>query len=194
MSAGSVVTAERFAKGFTFKDYVAAIKVNRDRYEHFYNSFQLSPEDKTFFEKAGKTENGIGRLLAIAEDWCPDAFRGVPVMARIAEAAGAEMRIFPRDQNLDIMNEFLNQGKFMSIPVAVFFTSGLKEIGRWVERPQVAYRERAEIEAAIKKEMPNATESDFRLAIRDRTQPRYPAWQQETVREMRQTLAAKLGL
>ena len=190
----SVVTPERYAKGFTFEEYTMQIKVNREHFSRFYQSGALSADDALFFREAAQLPNGFGKMMAIGEDWCPDAFRGVPVMARIAEAAGAEMRIFPRDQNLDIMNEFLNQGKFMSIPVAVFFTKDLKELGRWIERPQVAYRERAEIEAAIKKEMPNATESDLRLAIRDRTQPRYPAWQQETVREMRQMLAAKLGL
>ena len=33
--------------------------------------------------------------------------RGLPVLARLAEAASLELRIFPRDQNLDIMDEFL---------------------------------------------------------------------------------------
>jgi hypothetical protein len=102
--------------------------------------------------------------------------------------------MFPRDSNLDIMNEFLNQGKFMSIPVCVFFTKDLKEICRWVERPESANKERAQIEAATRKEMPAASEQDLRLAMRERLAGKQPAWQKESIREMRQVLAEKLGI
>ena len=190
----SVVTSERFASGFTYKDYIAQIKVNKDQFEKYYITGQLSAEDKEFFRKAAQSPNGIGKMLVLGEDWCPDAFRGIPVMARISEAAGIEMRIFPRDKNLDIMNEFLNRGQFMSLPVAVFYAKDLRYICHWIERPESANQERAKIEADIKKEMPNASEQDIRTVIRERTQARYPAWQQESVLEMRQMLTGKLGL
>ncbi len=157
-------------------------------------SGELSADDIKFFRKAAQTRNGIDRMLVLGEDWCPDVFRGMPVMARIAEATGIEMRIFPRDQNLDIMNEFLNQGKFMSMPVAVFYTKDIKHICHWIERPASANQERAKIEESAKKEMPNASEPEFRVVIRERTQVRYPAWQKETIREMRQMLLEKLGI
>ncbi|MBI4188252.1 MAG: thioredoxin family protein, partial [Chloroflexi bacterium] len=104
----SVVTPKRFASGFGFKDYIAQIKVNKDKFEEYYQTAQLSDEDKGFFRKIAGMPNGAVKVLVLGEDWCPDVFRGMPVIARIAEASGMEMRIFPRDQNLDIMNEFLN--------------------------------------------------------------------------------------
>ena len=109
----SAVTAARFASGFTFKDYIAQIKVNKDRFEEYYKTCQLSAEDREFFQKVVKMSNGAARVLVLGEDWCPDVFRGMPAIARITEASGMEMRVFPRDQNLDIMNEFLNHGQFM---------------------------------------------------------------------------------
>jgi hypothetical protein len=133
-------------------------------------------------------------LLVLGEDWCPDAFRGIPVMSRIAEAAGIEMRIFPRDKNLDIMNEFLKHGEFMSIPVAVFYTKDLRYICQWIERPELANRERTQIEEEARKAMPGSSEEDIRNVLRQRIQARYPAWQQESVREMRQMLTEKLGI
>ncbi len=190
----SVVTPERFASGFTYKDYIAQIKVNKDQFEKYYVTGQLSAEDKNFFRKAAQSPNGIGKMMVLGEDWCPDAFRGIPLMARITEAAGVEMRIFPRDGNLDIMNEFLKDGQFMSIPVAVFYTKDLRYICHWIERPESANQERAKIEAEVKAATPNASEPEIRKAIRERTQSRYPAWQQESVREMRQMLTKKLGL
>ncbi len=190
----SVVTPERFASGFTYRDYIAQIKVNKDQFEKYYATGELSADDIKFFRKAAQTRNGIGRMLVLGEDWCPDVFRGMPVMARIAEAASIEMRIFPGDQNLDVMNEFLNQGKFMSLPVSVFYTKDLKHICHWIERPASANQERVKIEEDAKKEMPNASEPEVRTVIRERTQARYPAWQKETIGEMRQMLAEKLGL
>jgi hypothetical protein len=190
----SVVTPERFASGFTFKDYTSQINVNKDRFEEYYKTGQLLPRDAEFFRKAAELPNGLSRMLVICEDWCPDAFRGVPVMAHIAEAAGVEMRIFPRDKNLDIANEFLNQGKYQSIPTCVFYTKDLGYIAHWIERPVLANEERIRIEADIKKQMPAANEQEMRLVIRERTQTRYPAWQQATVQEMRKLLASKLGI
>jgi hypothetical protein len=190
----SAVTPERFVSGFTYQDYIAQVKVNKNQFEKYYATGQLSAEDAQFFRKASQARNGVARMLVLGEDWCPDVFRGLPVMARIAEAAGIEMRMFPRDQNLDIMNEFLNQGKFMSMPVAVFYTKDLRYIGHWIERPASANRERTQIEADVRKDRPQAAEPEVQMVIRERLQARYPAWQQESIREMRQMLSEKLGL
>ena len=189
----SVVTPERFASGFTYKDYLAQIKVNKDRFEQYYGTGKLSEEDADFFRKAAQAPNGVAKMLVLGEDWCPDVFRGMPVMARIAESTGLEMRVFARDENPDIMAEFMN-GEFMSIPVAVFYTKDQQYICHWIERPVLAKRDREEIEAQVRKEMPDAPDQEVRDAIRDRTTAIYPSWQQESVREMRQMLTEKLGI
>ncbi len=190
----SVVTPERFASGFTYKDYLAQIKANKDRFEEYYATGQLSAGDKAFFRKAAKAPNGVARMLVLGEDWCPDAYRGIPLMARIAEASGIEMRIFPRDQNLDIMDEFLSRGEFRSIPVAVFYTRDLQQICHWIERPESANQERARILEEVKKEKPGASEQELRTIVGERARARFPAWQQESAREMRQMLSKKLGI
>ncbi len=189
----SVVTPERFASGFTYKDYLAQIKVNKDRFEQYYGTGKPSEEDVEFFRKASQAPNGVAKILVLGEDWCPDVFRGMPVMAHIAETTGLEMRVFARDENPDIMAEFMN-GEFMSIPVAVFYTKDQQYICHWIERPALANQDREEIEVQVRKEMPDAPDQDVRAAIRDRSTARYPAWQQESVHEMRQMLAEKLGI
>lgn len=188
----SVVTPERFASGLTYQDYLSQIKVNRDNFDQYYGTVQLSTEDTAFFRKT--VEAGTTKMLVLGEDWCPDVYRGMPVMAHISEASGMEMRVFPRDKNLDIMNEFLNQGEFMSIPVAVFYTKDLRYICHWIERPKLAMQERAKIEADVKREMPNANDQEIRAATRERNQTRYPAWQEESVSEIRQMLAEHIGV
>ena len=186
----SVVTAERFALGLTYKEYIAQIKVNKDQFQRFYDECQIKADDAEFFRRA--VRQGATRLLVLGEDWCPDVYRGMPTMARLAEAAGMEMRVFPRDQNMDIMNEFLNQGQFQSIPVAVFYTKEMKYLCHWIERPALANKERAQIEEEVKKALPGAEDQAIRAEVRTRTQAKFPSWQQESIREMRQMVSEKL--
>ena len=190
----SVVTPERYASALTYQEYIAQIKVNKSWFQDIYDSFQLDPEDARFFQRVSQLPQGPPRMLIIGEDWCPDVYRGMPVMARIAEAAGMEVRVFPRDANMDIMNEFLNQGKFASIPGVVFYTNDHRYICHWIERPALASREMEEIAAQVKREQPDATDVQARAAARPRNQERYPAWQRESVREVRAMLAGHLGV
>ena len=133
-------------------------------------------------------------MMVIGEDWCPDVYRGMPTVARIAEAGGMDMRIFPRDSHKDIMAEFLKDGLYESIPAVVFYTSGHDYICHWIERPELADKEMAETNRQIKEEMPEATDVQQRAAARPRNQERFPVWQRESVKEIRELLAEKLGL
>ncbi len=137
----SVVTPERFASGMTYDEYMNRITRNRDQFQANYDGTPLTEEDVRRFKEIVARPNGPAKVLALAEDWCPDVFRGLPVMARIAEAAGMELRIFPRDENLDIMNEFLKDGQFQSIPTFVFYTRDHRYLCHWIERPQKANEE-----------------------------------------------------
>ncbi len=190
----SAVSPERFASGFTYPDYIAQITVNKDRFNEFYTSASLSPSDIEFFKTASRAKDGVAKIMVIGEDWCPDVYRGLPAAARVAEVASLELRIFPRDKNTDIMNEFLNQGKYTSIPVIVFYTKDLKEICRWIERPESANRERAQIEAQVKEELPGASEQDFRVAMRNRLASKQVEWQKISIQEWRKGIAEKLGI
>ena len=190
----TVVTPERYASGFTYQEYLAQIKVNKNWFQQLYDNFELNSGDAEFFRKAVQHPQGPAKMMVIGEDWCPDVYRGMPVMARIAEAGGMELRVFPRDSHADVMNEFLKEGKWASIPTAVFYTKDHQYICHWIERPALADREMEEIKAQIRLEMPDAEEPRTRAAARPRNQERFPAWQQESVKEIRELLATHLGL
>ncbi|MBI4219193.1 MAG: thioredoxin family protein [Chloroflexi bacterium] len=188
----TAVTPARYAQGLTYAEFLAQAKVNKDQFEANYKTAQVPADDAAFFERLASSGRA-SKMLAIGEDWCPDVYRGMPVAVRIAEAAGMELRVFPRDKNLDIMNEFLNRGEFLSIPVVVFYANDLKYIAHWIERPALANEERAQITEQAKKDLPAASEQDLRAEIRKRSLARYPTWQQATVKEIRDLLASKLG-
>ena len=184
----SVVTPERFEQGFNYPDYIDQIKVNKARFEGFYNGFQVSPEDKAFFKDLVQRPNGPAKMMVIGEDWCGDVIRGLPVLARIAEAAEIPISIFPRDTHTDIMDEYLKEGKYMSIPVAVFYTADHQYICHWIERPEVAATEQQAIEQAIRDENPGIDEQAFGRERRARTAAKAEDWIAATVVELKELL------
>jgi thiol-disulfide isomerase/thioredoxin len=190
----TVVNAERFSQGFAYPDYLAQIKVNQDRFARYYDtaSDAVTDEDTSFFKKA--VESGCSRVLVLGEDWCPDVYRGMPVIGRISEVSGMEMRVFPRDENLDIADAFLNKGEFRSIPTLVFYNADQEYLCHWIERPEQVTTEMAEINQAVDQEMAGQDEQAVREARRERVNARFPDWQKETVRDLRELLSSKLGI
>jgi len=140
-SAQSVVTPERFSSGLTYQQFLDQAKVNLDRFQMNYEGTTISEDEARALRALVAKENGPAKMLVLGEDWCPDVYRGLPVLAKIAEAAGMEFRAFPRDQNLDIMTEFLKDGEYQSIPTAVFYTKDHRYILHWIERPKQADEE-----------------------------------------------------
>ncbi len=186
----SVVTPERFASGLTWEQFLERIKRNQEKFEYNYRETALSEGDTAALRRLVALPEGPARVLALGEDWCPDVFRGLPVMARIAEAAGMELRIFPRDENLDIMNEFLNRGESQSIPTVVFYTRDHRYIAHWIERPAKANAEMVE----VMKLFEGRTREEAAPLYREfQMGPVWAGWRQETVREIRELLESKCG-
>ncbi len=178
-----IMTPERFAQGFTWTDYMASIKANKARFQQFYDTFKVDPESVEFF-KAFNARKGPVKVVVIGEDWCPDVVRGIPVAVRLAEAAGFDLRIFPRDSNLDLMNEYLWRHQYQSIPVFVFFDKDWKELGHWIERPAIGYKYMADVRQEL--ESSNQTEEQIAAAMRERRASQQELWMKETIRELKE--------
>ena len=189
----SVVTPQRFSEGFTYPDYMAQINVNKARMDAYYDAFQVSDEETQSLQSLNQRPDGPARMLVLCEDWCGDVVRGLPILARVAEAGGFEMSVFPRDQHHDIMNEFLKNGEWMSIPTAVFYTRDHQYICHWIERPEVADREMVEIEEAIRAENPDITDQEFGRERRARTAAKAEDWQRASVTEIIELLQSSVG-
>ena len=189
----SVVTPERFSQGFDYPSYMDQIKVNKARFEGYYDGCKLSTEDAAYFKELAQRPDGPAKMLVLGEDWCGDVIRGLPVLARVAEAAGIPISIFPRDSHTDIMDEYLKEGKYMSIPVAVFYTADHRYICHWIERPEVAAIEQQEIEKAIRDEKPDIDDREFGQQRRARTAARADDWIAATVVELKELLTKSLA-
>lgn len=127
------VTRERFEQGMTYDAYKAQMTRNRERLEENERSVQLNEKDVAYFKQLPQTLH----VLVLGEDWCGDVINNLPVVARLAEASGKlNLRVFLRDQNLDIMDQYLKDGQHRSIPVFVFFDEDFRELGHYIERPE----------------------------------------------------------
>ncbi len=182
----TVITAQRYSQGFTYEAYLSQLGGTRQPFAEHSAAFRLATADAQFFKSVVQRVGPL-KVLAIVEDWCPDVHRGLPVMAVIAQASGMEMRVFPRDKNLDIMNLYLNRGKFMSIPVFAFFDHSLNPLCHWIERPEIATRFMEEVAAELARK--KLGEEELRQERRKRNTPMADSWRQETVKEIRDLLA-----
>ena len=104
MTDNSVVTKERFDEGFRYQDYIDQINVNKDRFQRYYDTAidVVDDNDAKDFKDLMNGPGGVARVMVVGEDWCPDVYRGMPLIARIAEVSGMDLRIFPRDSHLDL--------------------------------------------------------------------------------------------
>jgi hypothetical protein len=188
--------AQRFATGMTWKDYVAQMGDTRAKTEDNYSKSGLSDEERKFFSSITQ----VKYVLMLAENWCGDVHRNSPLIAHIVDAMpGAEMRVFFRDQNLDLTDCFLNNG-FRSIPIVVFFDKDWNEIGRWIERAHAATTKvsaiRAKtVDAAPKdKDKQDAAMNEYRKMVQGEYDAPGGALWRAAASEVRLLLEQKLGL
>ena len=140
-----MVTKQRFAQGMTFQQYLDQMTTNKDKFLETMAATHVTPQDRAIFADRREKLN----VLVLTEDWCGDALTNFPVLARMVEGApNAEMRVFLRDQNPDLMDQYLNRGLYRSIPVFVFFDGDMTEVARLVERPPkiTEYMEQKQLE------------------------------------------------
>ena len=125
-----MVTAERFGQGMTVPEYVAQMRTNRESFDRLLAEAPVRPEDREALGGLGRKV----RILVITEDWCPDSLRTIPGLARLIEGLPTvEMRVFLRDANPDVMDQYLKRGQFRAIPVFAVFDEEMHEIGRMIE-------------------------------------------------------------
>lgn len=122
---------EWFQKGMTADKYIDAMTQNKAEMEAIFEQFSLTAEDK---RKLATLRPQELRVIVLSEDWCGDALLNNPILLRIAEAAGIEVRFLLRDQNLELMDQYLTNGVSRAIPIFIFIDQEGTEVGVWGPR------------------------------------------------------------
>lgn len=202
-SATRLMTPERFASGLTYDEYKSRMTRNRERFEAHERTNVLPAEDVAAFAALPETLHAV----VLTEDWCSDAVATLPLLASLAARSGRlDVRIFYRDQNLDLMDAHLKRGQFRSIPTFIFYDAAWNEVGAWLEKPAVIDELRARLRLELYASDPAFGSPDSPFInlpddVRERFSSLYwkmrddttPLCNSETLRELRELLLERPG-
>lgn len=122
-----------FEKAMTADEYIEAMTQNKEDLLHIYDNFE-TPEDEAFFESLrGKNL----RAIVLTEDWCGDAMLNIPILLKLADKGNIDVRMLLRDENLELMDQYLTNGKSRAIPIFIFIDENGKEVAKWGPRAEV---------------------------------------------------------
>ena len=124
----------RYEAAPTFAEYLGTVAKHTELWHGVYRTSAVPPGAAERLRGAGRL-----RLLVLSEDWCGDCVSVLPVVARLAEQAGMELRVLARDANDDIIDAHLTSGT-RSIPVVMVLDTECREHAWWGPRPSVLQR------------------------------------------------------
>jgi len=131
-----VVSEERFQSGQTYEQVRDRVNADGGRSKELLAIGENAAKNADIDVSPFNALKSPVKVLVLSEEWCPDCTDGLPIINRIAEESGKlDVRIFPRDQNLDLADQFLNKGEFRSIPTVIFLDDNYESIGFVSERP-----------------------------------------------------------
>lgn len=106
-----------FEKGLTYEQYVAFMQVNKEELTHIYHELELTDEIKSFLTQF---QSKKWRVIVLTADWCGDAMLNVPILQRMAEIGHFPLRLLVRDENLELMDQYLTNETSRSIPIFIW--------------------------------------------------------------------------
>lgn len=123
-----------FASGLDYASWLAAAEsaIQRDKLEAERANLALEPAIRGYLGALPRPVH----IVAIAEDWCGDVVRHVPVLQRMAEA-GPNLRVsyLSREQHPEVFIRFLTNGG-EAIPKFIFLSDQFVECGSWGPMPE----------------------------------------------------------
>ena len=143
-----------FEKGQTFEQYRTSMEVNQAEVTAVYEQVQLNDEDQRFLTDL-RQRNWRG--IVLTADWCGDAALNVPIIQRMAEGSDIELRFLIRDENLELMNQYLTNGTSRSIPIFIFIDKEGNEVRVWGPRAD----EIQQLVTSLRNNLPESNSPDF---------------------------------
>lgn len=111
------------------------LKINTQRTKRIDKTYTVSLEMQKLLLEIDRPQI----WMVLTEDWCGDSAQNLPYIAKMAAVNDKiDLRILERDENLDIMDEYLTNGTSRSIPKLVAFDEEGSELFQWGPRPVLA--------------------------------------------------------
>lgn len=123
-----------YASGLTFDAWLAAAESpqNADGMRAKLAALSIEPDVAAHLRALARPV----RVVAIAEDWCGDVLRHVPMLEAMVAASGGRLstRYISRAPHLDVFVRFLTNGG-EAIPKFIFLSERDVECGNWGPMP-----------------------------------------------------------
>jgi len=122
-----------FESGQDYRSWITGGEApdNREKMESQRKTLDLEPQAAGFLAALPRPVH----VIAVAEDWCGDVVRHVPVLQCLAEAAPSlRIRFITRQQWPDVFERFLTNGG-EAIPKFIFLSDTFVECGNWGPMP-----------------------------------------------------------
>lgn len=149
-----------FEKGLSHEEYINSMTVHKENLDKVYDQFSVSEDSKV---KLSKLKDLNISAIVLTSDWCGDAMMNVPIFKKLGDMAGIEPRYLIRDENLELMDQYLTNGTARSIPIFIFIDEDGQEIGKWGPRaPEVQ-----SIVEDIKTGMPGKDDPGYKEAFNE---------------------------
>lgn len=111
--------------GISKEAYMSELDTHRDSFLHIYHNFQVPEADIAKLQQ----HEGV-RALVIGEVWCGHCMLDIPIFLHVAESANIPVKFFRRDDNLELMDQYVTNDKRI-IPIIIFIDQAGNELATW---------------------------------------------------------------
>jgi len=113
---------------------VSYTQLNMQRMNRLLKTIELDPELTDIARNFGRN---LG-FIVLAEAWCGDVAQNLPIIHKIIKLNPSwKMHILWRDENLDLMNEYLTNAAISIPKVIIFDAITFEELAVWGPRPAI---------------------------------------------------------
>jgi thioredoxin-like negative regulator of GroEL len=128
------LVAEGRTTGEETQEKIDYTKLNFSRTKRLDKTAEIPEESMEVFKNISEKQT----WLVISEPWCGDAAQTLPFLNKIAQLSeNIELKIVLRDENPELMDEFLTNGS-RSIPVVIILDEAFNVLQTWGPRSRAA--------------------------------------------------------
>lgn len=182
---------EWFEKGLTPDEYIHDMSEHKENLLYVLKNFHLSSEEASLIDKVKEAN---WRVIVLTEDWCGDAMVNIPILLAMAKAAEMDVRMLHRDENLELMDQYLTNGTSRAIPIFIFIDKEGNERAVWGPRAPAVQ----EMVTNYRSSLPPRDHEDFEAKSRQMMEGLVKAYRsdesiwQEIYRSLKTTMAERL--
>ena len=146
-----------FDKGITKEEYMSDLDTHQQSFLHIYENFTIPTEEIKTLQQYSNI-----RMIALAEAWCGHCMLDVPILLRISEAGNIPISFLRRDENLELMDQYLTNDKRI-IPIVIFIDDSGNELAKWGPMaPEIAAYSNK-----LKQDLPNKEDEAYKEAFQN---------------------------